>query len=58
MVEKKIIPNGKKVELNDEQLVNVIGGLFIQNGSVTCSKCGKMFPDSTEREYHEKNSKG
>lgn len=29
MVEKKIIPNGKKVELNDEQLVNVIGGLFI-----------------------------
>lgn len=58
MVEKKIIPNGKKVELNDEQLVNAIGGLFIQTGSVTCSKCGKMFPNSAEREWHEKNSKG
>lgn len=48
----------KKVELTDEQLDNVAGGLFIQTGSVTCSKCGKMFPDSTEREWHEKNSKG
>ena len=58
MEEKKIIPNGKKVELNDEQLVNVVGGLFIQIGSVTCSKCGKMFPNSAEREYHEKTCKG
>lgn len=58
MEKKKIIPNGKKVELNDEQLVNVIGGLFIQTGSVTCSKCGKMFPNSAEREYHEKTCKG
>ena len=57
MEEKKIIPNGKKVELNDEQLVNVVGGLFIQTGSVTCSKCGKMFPNSAEREYHEKTCK-
>lgn len=58
MEEKKIIPNGKKVELNDEQLVNVVGGLFIQTGSVTCSKGGKMFPNSAEREYHEKTCKG
>lgn len=58
MEKKKIIPNGKKVELNDEQLVNVVGGLFIQTGSVTCSKCGKMFPNSAEREYHEKTCKG
>lgn len=58
MEEKKIIPNGKKVELNDEQLVNVVGGLFIQIGSVTCSKCGKMFPNSAERECHEKTCKG
>ena len=58
MEEKKIIPNGKKVELNDEQLVNVVGGLFIQTGSVTCFKCGKRFPNSAEREYHEKTCKG
>ena len=58
MEEKKIIPNGKTVELNDEQLVNVVGGLFIQTGSVTCSKCGKMFPNRAEREQREKNCKG
>ena len=32
----------KKGELNDEQLDHVVGGLFIQTGSVTCPKCGKM----------------
>ena len=58
MEEKKIIPNAKKVEMSGEQLDNVAGGLFGQNCSVTCSKCGIMLPDSTEREWHEKNSKG
>ena len=48
----------KKVELTDEQLDNVAGGLFIQTGSVTCSKCGKMFPNPAEREGHEKTCKG
>ena len=33
-----------KIELNDEQPDNVSGGLFVQTGSVTCSKCGKRFP--------------
>jgi len=58
MEEKKIVVGGKKVELNDEQLDNVSGGLFIQTGSVTCSKCGKMFPNSAERERHEKTRNG
>ena len=53
--EKKIIPNEKKAE---EQLDNVAGGIFIQTGSVTCSRCGKMFPNPAERERHEKNCKG
>lgn len=58
MEEKKNVPNESKVELSDEQLNNVSGGLFIQTGSVTCSKCGKVFPNSAERERHEKNCKG
>ena len=48
----------KKVELTDEQLDHVVGGLFIQTDSVTCSKCGKMFPSPAERERHEKTCKG
>ena len=55
---EKIVPDEKKVELNDEQLESVAGGLFIQTGSVTCSKCGKMFANSAERERHEKTCNG
>ena len=58
MDEKKIVPDEKKAELNDEQLENVVGGLFIQTGSVTCSKCGKVFPNGAERERHEKTCNG
>lgn len=43
------------MELNDEQLDNVAGGLFVQTGSVTC---GKMFANPAERGRHEKNCKG
>lgn len=58
MEEKKIIPEEKNAELNDEQLDRVTGGLFIQTGSVTCSKCGKMFSNSEEHKTHEKTCKG
>lgn len=56
--EKKLIPNEERVELSDEQQNNVTGGLFIQTGSVTCSKCGKMFLNSAERERHDKTCNG
>ena len=58
MEEKMIVPDEKEVELNDEQLDNVASGLFVQTGSVTWSKCGKIFANSAERERHEKNCKG
>ena len=45
----------KKGELNDEQLDNVDGGLFVLSGSVIC---GGMFPNSAERERYEKICKG
>lgn len=48
----------KKVELTDEQLDHVAGGLFIQTNSVTCPKCGKMFSSPAERERYEKTCKG
>ena len=58
MDEKKLIPEEKKVELKIEQLDHVAGGLFIPTSSVTCSKCGKMFPNPAERERHEKTCNG
>ena len=58
MDENRIIPGEKNDELNDEQLDGVAGGLFIQTGSVTCSKCGKMFPNSAEHESHERICRG
>ena len=38
MEAKEIVLNEKKVELNDEQLDNVAGGIFIQGVSRACSK--------------------
>lgn len=58
MDEKKIVVGEKTAELSDEQLDNVVGGLFIQTGSFTCAKCGKTFSNSAEREKHEKTCKG
>lgn len=58
MKDKKIVPNENEVELNDEQLDSVSGGLFIQGVSLTCSKCGKKFSSNGERETHEKTCKG
>ena len=58
MEEKKIISNEQNAELSDGQLGSIAGSLFVQTGSVTCSKCGKMFANSAERERHEKNCKG
>lgn len=59
MEEKKIIPGEKKVELNDEQLDQVAGGIFIQpEGALTCSKCGKNFGNSLDRQNHEITCRG
>lgn len=44
MEEKKIIPNEQNAELSDGQLGSIAGSLFVQTGSVTCSKCGKCSP--------------
>jgi len=53
------IPNDEKVELSDEQLDEVAGGLFIQpDGEWTCSKCGKEFNSYDERMRHEVTCRG
>lgn len=57
--EKKLIPNEEKVELSDERLDNVTGGLLIQpDGEWTCSKCGKEFNSYDERMRHEVTCRG
>jgi len=58
MDEKKIVAGEKKAELSDEQLDKVVGGLFIQTGSVTCSKCGRIFGNFEEHRIHEGTCKG
>ena len=56
---KKIVLNEKKVELDDEYLDKVTGGIFIQpEREWTCIKCGKNFDNAEDRRLHERICKG